>query len=393
METHDSTQTFDDFHEQNLRKRLAGEWGSVAARGARGLPPIALRLSDGRAYSYLPEESSLVLRLGDEGAKTVIELDEQCWQGLRDSTETPPGLILTQRARVVSGDVSDFMSWEPALRVLYEDLPPYDPSAPLVGRDGREIDPTTTFRPDDDAERMADFLRTTGYLVVRDLLSSAEVNGLQDAAAILRKAAREDDGESWWSKHEDGRTILTRVLEAGVDPRIRRLPTDPRLLRIVDLSDFELEATDTDSISVIYKQSGIVFDGKADQPWHRDCGLGGHKHMCPLMNGSLFLGPANLETGELRFLPGSWTTAGCSVIDQDSTLGVAIEAGAGDFSIHYGCGMHAGTPPTAKEGPFRSSVVFEYGRPGRTAEQSQEHHDQLMQDVDASQLRSGSGED
>ncbi len=390
MPTPDSVETFEDFHEQHLRKCLAGKWGRVAAQATRGLPPLALRLSDGRAYSYLPEESGVTLRAGDGDAKTVVELDEQCWRGLLDSTETPPGLILTQRARIVSGEVSDFMSWEPALRVLYEGLPPYDPSAPLIGNDGREIDPAASFQPDDDPERMADFLRTTGYLLVRELISPDEVEGLRDAAAILRKAAREDDGESWWSKHEDGRTILTRVLEAGVDPRMRKLPTDPRLLRIVGLSDFKLEATDTDSISVIYKQSGIVFDGKADQPWHRDCGLGGHKHMCPLINGSLFLGPANLETGELRFLPGSWQTAGCSVIDQDSTLGVAIEAGAGDFSIHYGCGMHAGTPPTSKLGPFRSSIVFEYGRPGRTAEQSQEHHDQLMLEVDASTLRSDS---
>lgn len=389
MPTPDSSETFDDYHQHQLRPRLASDWGYVAAQGARGLPPLAIRLTDGRAYSYLPEEKSVALRAGDGGAQTVVELDEVCWRGLRDSSETPPGLILTGRARVVSGATRDFMLWEPALRVLYEELPPYDPSKPLVGSDGREIDPRASFRADDDPARMADFLRTTGYLLVRELLSAAEVDGLREAAEIVRAAARENDGESWWSKHEDGRTILTRVLEAGVDPRMRRLPTDPRLLRIVGLSDFELEATVSEkgSISVIYKQSGIVFDGKADQPWHRDCGLGGHRHMCPLINGSVFLGPANLETGELRFLPGSWTTAGCSVVDQDSTLGIAIDAGPGDFSIHYGCGMHAGTPPTAKRGPFRSSVVFEYGRPGRSAEQSQDHHDKLMQEVDASQLQ------
>jgi hypothetical protein len=211
MQTRTSTETFDDFHERHLRGRLDGEWGKVAAEGARGLPPLALRLPDGRAYSYLPGQSTVALRAGFAEARTVVELG-----------------------------------------------------------------------------------------------------------------------------------------------------------------------------------SGIVFDGKADQPWHRDCGLGGHKHMCPLINGSVFLGPANLETGELRFLPGSWRTAGCSVIDQDSTLGIAVEAEAGDFSIHYGCGMHAGTPPTARAGPFRSSVVFEYGRPARSSDQSQEHHDQLMLEVDASQLRSGS---
>ncbi|MBW2270282.1 MAG: phytanoyl-CoA dioxygenase family protein [Deltaproteobacteria bacterium] len=388
MQTSEKTnESFDAYHERSLPDRLAGEWGELAAKGARGLSPLAIRLPDGRAYSYVPEASTVAIVKGDGAAATVVELDEACWQGLRDSTETPPGLVLSQRARAVSGEVSDFMHWEPALRVLYEELPPYDADAPLIGRDGREIDPTLSFHLDDDPERMADFLRVTGYILVREVLPPDEIDGLLDAAEIVREAAREGDETSWWSQHEDGRTMLTRVLNAGIDPRMRRLPADPRLLRIVALSDFKLEPTDTDAIAVLYKHSRMVFDGKADQPWHRDCGLGGHKFMCPLMNGILYLRPANLDTGELRLLPGSWNTAGCSVVDQSDTLGVGIETNPGDFSLHYGCGMHAGTPPVAEEGPFRMSVVFEYGRPGRRFEQGQEHYDQLMHDVDASDLR------
>ena len=164
------------------------------------------------------------------------------------------------------------------------------------------------------------------------------------------------------------------------------LPSDPRLLRIVGLSDYEFEPTPNDYVSILYKQSRVVFDGKADQPWHRDCGVGGHRHMCPMMNGSLFLNDANRGSGELRFLPGSWRTVGCRIDDPNYELGIAIEAGPGDFSLHYGDGLHAGTPPDSESGPFRSSVVFEYGLAGRTAEQNQQHFDQIMFESDVRAL-------
>ncbi len=378
---------FDGFHEHSLPELLAGDWGPVAARCTAGLPPLALRLPDGRAYSYVPGPSGVDIVAGDAAAKTVVELDEALWRGLLGSMETPSGLVLFQKAQVVSGKASDFMDWEPALRVLYAELPPYDPSEPLLARDGREVDPTTSFQPDDDPERMADFLRATGFIHVREVLPASEIAVLLEAAENLRAAAREGEQTSWWGQHRDGRTILTRVINGGVDPRIRSLLDDPRLLRLVALSDFELEATDTDVIHILFKQSGMVYDGKTDNPWHRDCGLGLHKVMCPIMNGSLFLRPANRETGELRFLPGSWKTAGCSVADESFELGVGIDASPGDFALHYGDGMHAGPPPTAVEGPFRTSVVFEYGPPGRRPEEGQEFYDLQMHEVDASQLR------
>jgi len=380
-------QRFERYHEKHLPELLSGEWGAVVAKASSALPPLAIRLTDGRAYSYVPGATGLECVQGDAAARTVVELDETLWNGLRDSMETPSGLILFRKAEIISGDVSDFMNWEPALRVLYEQLPPYDPGAPLIGSDGSELDPASSFQPDDDPARMADFLRSAGYILVREVVPAYEIEELVAAAETLRAAAREGEPTAWWGTHEDGRTLLTRVLNGGSDPRVRSLLSDPRLLRIVGLSDFELEATDTDVIHILFKQSGMVFDGKADNPWHRDCGLGMHKTMCPLMNGSLFLRPANRETGELRFLPGSWRTAGYSVVDDDHALGVGIEAAPGDFALHYGDGMHAGPPPTAKAGPFRASIVFEYGPPGRRPGEGQEYYDMQMHEIDASNLR------
>lgn len=380
--------SFDRAHQSILPKRLSECWGGLAGSQACGLPSLAIRLPDGRVYSYRyrSEDASIELRSGGDAA-TVVEVEEADWRGLWDSRETILGLVMSKRATLVSGEVADFVSWEPAIRVLYEKLPPYDPSVPILGADGHELDPSQAFHPDDDPSRMAEFLRVMGYVVVREALPAAEVHELAQVAESARIGASENDGKSWWSTRENGSRYPSRVLNGGGDDRMLALPSDPRLLRIVGLSDFEFEPTPNEYVSILYKQSRVVFDGKADQPWHRDCGVGGHKDMCPMMNGSLFLNEANRGSGELRFLPGSWRTAGCRIDDPKYELGVAIEAGPGDFSLHYGDGLHVGTPPESESGPFRSSVVFEYGLASRTTEQNQAHYDQIMFETDARALR------
>jgi len=379
---------FDLAHEHILPERIGSKWGALAASQTHGLPPLSIRLSDGREWCYAEREGSIALSPHSDAA-TVVELSEKDWNGLWDSTETPMGLLINQRAKILSGEPGHFAGWETALRVLYEALPPWDPARPLVGSDGNELDPAQSFHPDDDPQRMADFLDEAGFILVRDVIPPSEVQGLVEAASAARAAAVDGDARSWWSTHEDGRRMLARVLNAETDARMRALPSDPRLLRIVDLAKFDLEPTPDQGVSVLFKQSKMAADAMADQPWHRDCGLGGHKLMCPLMNGSLFLTAADRKSGELRFLPGSWRTAGYRINDPDCQLGVGIEAGPGDFLLHYGDGLHAGTPPTSEAGPFRWSAVFEYGAAGRAAEQSQEHYDQAMQHVDTQSLIQG----
>ena len=379
---------FEIAHDELLLQRISEPWGTLAASQARGLPSLAFRISNDRAYTYTLRDGQLGLNVSrGADASVVVEIGEADWQGLWDSTETIMGLIMSKRAAVSSGEVADFLRWEPALRVLYEQLPPYDPNAPLIGSNGIELDPAKAFHPDDDPIEMADFLRITGYIVVREVMPQAEISELLSISERARSTADENDGQSWWSTRNDGGRFPCRVLDGGKDPRVLSLSADPRLLKVVALSDYALEPTETKYVSILYKQSGVVFDGKADQPWHRDCGLGGHKFMCPLMNGSLFLNEANRASGELRFLPGSWQSAGCLIDDPGFELGVAIELGPGDFSLHYGDGLHAGPPPTSVNGPFRSSIVFEYGVAGRTADQNQDHYDQLMLETDASALR------
>ena len=107
-------------------------------------------------------------------------------------------------------------------------------------------------------------------------------------------------------------------------------------------------------------------EGLSDIPWHRDCGMGGHSVMCPVLIASVFLTPSGPETGELKMLPGSWTgTLGyLDPNDPDAPQGAQFAALPGDVSLHYGDVMHAAPPPTGVGlDQYRISAVTGYSRP------------------------------
>jgi ectoine hydroxylase-related dioxygenase (phytanoyl-CoA dioxygenase family) len=108
-------------------------------------------------------------------------------------------------------------------------------------------------------------------------------------------------------------------------------------------------------------------EGLGDLPWHRDCGMGGHAVMCPILIVSVYLTPATPESGELRMLPGSWSR-GCGPIDARhprAPKGASVRAEPGDVSLHYGDTMHAAPPPTRDDlAVYRTSAVTAFARPG-----------------------------
>jgi ectoine hydroxylase-related dioxygenase (phytanoyl-CoA dioxygenase family) len=89
--------------------------------------------------------------------------------------------------------------------------------------------------------------------------------------------------------------------------------------------------------------------------------------MCPILIASVFLTPATPETGELRFLPGSWSRS-CGyaeATDRGAPRGVSFAAEPGDVSVHYGDVMHAAPPPTRGDlATYRISATVGFARPG-----------------------------
>ena len=340
---------FHRFHREDLPRALRDGRGESAARAAARLGSLALRLPDGAAYRYVPGEAGIEVVPGEDGAATVIELEAESWEGLVHDYESAPGLLYSNRVRCRRGHAMRFVQWEPALRRLYTGREIYDEeSLELRDRHGAPLDCGRTFTPGDDAADMGHFLRTAGYLLVGGVFAPAEVDALLGAARALAAEARPGDKLSWWSKDAAGREVLCRVTRAAAKPRLASLPEDPRVLSLVGLAGIPLVHRDGEGngVTVIFKNPGI-HEGLSDLPWHRDCGLGGHALMCPVVILSVYLTPATPETGELRFLPGSWSRA-CGfaeAADPRAPRGISFAAEPGDVSVHFGDVMHVRRRP------------------------------------------------
>jgi hypothetical protein len=375
---------FHRYHRDELPPLLRAGRAALAARGAQRLGSLAFRLPDGGAYTYVPTAGGMDVVAGDVAADTVIELTPELWQGLVRELDAAAGLLYGGRAKCLRGNALRWVAWEPALRAMWSGRPVYDANdVRLLDRCGAPLDPAATFTLASDREDMAHFLRTAGYLFVRGVFGEGEIAALRAEAAELAGEAKKGDKLSWWGRSVAGEEVLTRVTRAAAKPGLRALPHDARLAALKDLADERLEhrapPSAEEGVSVIWKRPGMS-EGLGDLPWHRDCGMGGHAVMCPVLIASLFLTPATPETGELRMLPGSWQR-GCGPVDARdprAPRGVSFVAAPGGVSLHYGDTMHAAPPPTRDDlDTYRISAVTGFARPGARAHRGRHYNEVL----------------
>jgi hypothetical protein len=362
---------FEQFHRHDLPGLLAAGNDRLAA-AARGRGSLAFRV-DGRAYTYRRASDAVEIVSGDEAADVVIELSRDDWAGVVQETMTAPGLLYGGKVKCLRGDAIEFVSWEPALRAMYNGRPVWNPNEELLDHSGDPLDPARGFRLDDDRVAMAHFLRTAGFLVVRSVFDAGEVQGFLEEAAVLETEAVKGDQLSWWGKNADAEEVLCRVNRAAAKPRLASIPRDARLLGLVDLADDTLvprvRADREEEVSLIFKRP-VMAEGLSDLPWHRDCGMGGHAQVCPVLIASVFLTDASRESGDLRMLPGSWKGSAPYIDANDSRApgGTAITAAPGDVSLHYGDTMHAAPPPeSSNRARYRISAVTGYALPNLEA--------------------------
>lgn len=381
---------FDAFHLRRLPEWLASGRAEPAARAAAHLGPLALRLTDGRAYTYLPRRSTIDILPGDTEADNVLELDLESWQGLVHDIEAPAGLLYSGRARCLRGTAIALMQWETPLRVLYHGRAPYDPARiDLRDRDGEPLDCERAFTLDDDRRDMAHFLASAGYLFVRGVFDAAEVALLRAGAAELRHEARKGDKLSWWAKNERGDEVLCRVTRAASKPHLAQLQRDARLHGLKDLAPGQWVNCrgEGDGVTVIYKQPGIT-QGLGDLPWHRDCGMGGHALRCPTLTASVFLFEGSPQTGELTFLPGSGSTAfnAHDPLCRGPLPAAHFHAQPGDVTLHYGDTVHAAPPPSPGCADYRVSAILDFGRPDTTHRRAEGSYNDALHRRDDGQI-------
>jgi hypothetical protein len=323
-------------------------------------------MPDGAAYTYQPRAGGVDIVEGDAGAETVIELAPELWSELAHDLESAPGLLYAGRVRCAKGDAMRFVRWEPGLRAIYHGRPIFSPErADLRDRRGAPLDPARGFALSDDRADMAHFLRTAGYLLAKGVFSADETRRLQERERAHEALARKGDKRSWWGKNAAGEEVLCRVTHCEqVDDALAALARDPRITELASLSHHELVPRDEygDGVSILIKNPDMA-EGLSDLPWHRDCGMGGHATMCPVLIFSIYLAPSRPETGELRMLPGSHEASlgFFEATDPRAPRGVGLAADAGDVTLHYGDIMHA-APPPAGTGPFRNCVLLSFAR-------------------------------
>ena len=353
---------FDEYHREILPARCVTALGRQAAADVCGVPAIAFRLPDGRAYRFTERDGAIRIEPGAE-APTVVALDSRAWVDFATEMASGAGLLYGRRATFVAGTPADLERWEPALRALLQERPFFDPgSFRPWDRSGAPLDLGRRFTLAESADEMRQFLDVAGFLHVRGVLAAHEIDALRARVAAQAARAEPDDGTSWWAVRRDGARVLCRLVYLGLRvPEIAALSEDARVLRLASLGAVPVRcALDrADGHSVVIKNPEVAA-GLSDLPWHRDCGLGGHPVTCPTLNVGIQLDAASAASGRLHFLPGSHRGSVHRALLARPGLPVrAIDTEPGDVTVHVGCVLHASPPPEGF-GPGRRALYLSF---------------------------------
>jgi ectoine hydroxylase-related dioxygenase (phytanoyl-CoA dioxygenase family) len=299
---------------------------------------IAFCLPDGTRHAFSRGPGDIV----DE---TVVELDADAWDDLRQERRSAFGLLYAGMLTFAAGSFEDLATWEPELRRQWHGRPAYDDAA-VAAMAGVDLRRSYTLE-DSDAE-LREFLQTTGFLHVRNAFAADEIATMRDEVERLKAAASPDDGRSWFAKNRDGEQVCCRLIYlAQRSQALGKVADDPRLARLAALSGEQLRPTvdRLDGVSVVIKNPDVV-EGLSDLPWHQDCGLGGHPVLCPSLNIGVQLDVASADNGQLRFLAGSHRhTIPVDCFGRPDLPIVAIDTEPGDVTVHFGHVSHEAPPP------------------------------------------------
>jgi Phytanoyl-CoA dioxygenase (PhyH) len=360
---------FDDFHLVELPSLMARRQRIFTATDQRLVRPIAFRLKGGdSAYTYVPSGDRFAVVPGDDLADTIVSISYDDWCAFTWELKSCYALFYADLLSFPRGGFAALGRWEPALRVAYSGQPVYDLDDPeaLTDRDGKQLDLSSSFTLDDPDAALSQFLEEAGFLHIRGVMTSRELESITAAVDAGVERARPDDKKSWWTS-VGGRHVCNRVNYLNDQSElIAGLGADERFLRIGALGAEDLrDAADRlDGNSVVIKVPGAE-SGLADLPWHRDCGMGGHPVKCPMLNIGIQLDPATAGSGRLEMIAGSHrgTSRMPGPKEAQHLPIVPIDTQAGDVTVHFGHTLHAAPPPADVNAPGRRALYLTYVPP------------------------------
>lgn len=341
------------------RPGLAPEALAAAARSAAGAGSLGFRIRPtGEGVTYRTDRSTVTVVDGVDDAATVVELDEHAWSDLTGQRRTFINLFLAGALTFERGGFEQLAAWDPALRLLHDGIPIYEPDQVDLG--GR--DPAAVLSLDSSDEELRAQLLTMGYLHLRGVFTTEEMGVANAEVDRLAGLARPGDDQSWWAEGEDGDHIVCRLVYATLrSERLASLEGDPRVARLGGLLDptLRIAADRMEGSPVLLKAAGET-KGLSNIPWHQDCGMGGHGILCPSVSIGIQLTGSSAASGNLKVIPGShghtlhyqWERH-----LQDVPI-VTIDTAPGDVTVHIQDVMHASPKPTGAGGRRTMYVTF-----------------------------------
>jgi hypothetical protein len=321
------------------------------------LDPLTIRV-DGDPWTLQVSTDGLEVLAGHE-VDAVVDLDREAFTDLVREERTGLGLVIAGRAAGAGPAHELFCAWDPVLRSLLDGRHLHRPGdVTLHAPDGTSLDLEQRFDLRAGSEAAAHFLAEAGFVLLQDVFTEAELDGLDADLAAAVDGARPDDGASWWAATDVGERYPCRILDlVEQSPRLRALLDDPRFLAIGRILDdghlpgdpFGEHFSDLTAEGLV-KRVGSV-EGLACLPWHKDCERGGHSMFCSGLTIGICLTPVDEAHGGLDVMAGSHRAhLARRQVDTGVDLPVAtLAADRGDVTVHLSCALHRSTHPTSAE--------------------------------------------
>jgi hypothetical protein len=342
--------------------------GDLAGGGCSYLSLPALGFDiDGTTITLATGSGALRLVPGIDSAGVVAVLESDALSDLLQDRQSTMGLAMTSRVKIVTGDIVDWIGWEPVLRALLDGRKVHETGdVTLLDLDGDALDLGRAFTVDDDPAETAHFLEEAGFVHFRDVFGETEMATLGADVDEWLARATPDDGESWWATDEAGEDHAVRVLFFyDKSPALRSLLDDRRYRAIGELTgDGHIH---TGGAEGLVKPLGIV-RGLSDLPWHKDCGQGGHSYSCNGLTTGISVTGADRTSGALGVIPGSHR-ANTMATGRDRRLDlqpIMLETRTGDVTVHCSDTLHRAYPPVDRP---RKVVYSSFALPARPCDE------------------------